>query len=130
MFPIPFQVGAVNDKLALANAIARGYHIALAEDGCAEITSPEGNIYFVHNFECDCPNKLLRGGIHQGQCKHEIWVTQMTPCVFCEHIMYLGEFHSTFGEILHRFECRTCGYTCSAETILYTRASQSVTQVA
>lgn len=122
--PITYTIGAVNDKLALIHAIAQGYQIALAEDGCAQITSPEGNTYFIYNFECDCPDSMLRGGIHQGHCKHEIWIAQMAPCPVCDQVMYLGEFHSTFGEILRRFECRTCGYTCAEETILCTRLPQ------
>ena len=112
-----YTIGAVDDKLALAQAIARGYHLTLAEDGCAEITSPEGQIYFVYDFECDCPDKLYRSGVHEGQCKHEVWVSQMTPCSVCEHIMYLGEFHSSFGEVYRRFECRTCGHIRDFETV-------------
>ncbi len=126
-----YTIGAVHDKLALIHAIAQGYQIALAEDGCAEVTSPEGNIYFIYNFECDCPDKQLRGGLHQGRCKHEVWVSQITPCLVCDTLMYLGEFHSTFGEILHRFECRTCGHTCDANTIHLTRKSKQInTQIA
>jgi hypothetical protein len=77
---ITYTIGAVHDKLALLRAIAQGYQITLAEDGCAQVTSPEGNVYFIYNFECDCPDKRLRGGLHQGRCKHEIWISQMTPC--------------------------------------------------
>lgn len=128
---IPYTIGAVHDKLALIYAIAQGYQVTLAEDGCAEITSPEGNTYFIYHFECDCPDKMLRGGLHQGHCKHEIWIAQMTPCSLCDQVMYLGEFHSSFGEILHRFECRTCGHTQDAETILFARdAKQTRSQMA
>lgn len=128
---ITYKIGAVHDKLALVRAIAQGYHITLAEDGCAEVTSPEGNVYFIYNFECDCPDKLLRGGLHEGRCKHEIWISQMAPCPLCDNVMYIGEFHSSFGEVLQRFECRTCGHTLAAETMLHTRKiKQDMTQVA
>lgn len=125
--PITFQVGAVNDKLALARAIAQGYQIALAEDGCAKVTSPEDNVYFIYNFECDCPDKLLRGGLHEGQCKHEIWISQMTPCPICDAVMYLGECHASFGEIIQRFECRTCGHMRDFDTMSHQRHTHNVT---
>lgn len=114
---ITYTIGAVDDKLALAQDIARGYQITLAEDGCAEVTSPEGLVYFIYDFECDCPDKLYRSGVYEGQCKHEVWVSQMTPCDVCEHIMYVGAFHSSFGEVHRRFECRTCGHMCDFETV-------------
>ena len=73
------------------------------------VTNPAGVTYYVYNVECDCPDKLARGGSYQGRCKHELWIGQLRPCEICCGTMALGEFKTCFGEVLKRFECPDCG---------------------
>ncbi len=107
--PVMFAVGDTEDKLSVAYAMKQGYRIMLDGDGEGEITNPAGKTYHIHRFECDCPDKLARGGSHGSHCKHEWWLAQMRPCGMCGAIMYCGEFHTAFGETLRRFECPACG---------------------
>ena len=104
-----FVVGDEETKLSIAHAMAKGYRITLDGDGNAEIVNPDGRSYYVQNFECDCPDKRIRGGSYHGRCKHEGWIGQMRPCEMCGAVMYLGEFKTAFGECLMRFECPACG---------------------
>ena len=104
-----FVVGDKEAKLSIAHAMAQGYRMTLDGDGNAEIVNPDGKSYYVQNFECDCPDKRIRGGSYHGRCKHEGWIGQMRPCEMCGAIMYLGEFKTAFGECLLRFECSACG---------------------
>ena len=104
-----FVVGDKEAKLSIAHAMAKGYRITLDGDGNAEVVNPDSRAYYVQNFECDCPDKRMRGGSHHGRCKHEGWVGQMRPCEMCGAVMYLGEFKTAFGECLMRFECPACG---------------------
>ena len=102
-------VGDKEAKLSIAHAMAQGYRLTLDGDGNAEIVNPDGKSYYVQNFECDCPDKRIRGGSYHGRCKHEGWIGQMRPCEMCGAIMYLGEFKTAFGECQMRFECSACG---------------------
>ena len=104
-----FVVGDKEAKLSIAHAMAMGYRITLDGDGNAEIVNPDSRAYYVQNFECDCPDKRMRGGSYHGRCKHEGWIGQMRPCEMCGAVMYLGEFKTAFGECLMRFECPACG---------------------
>ena len=107
--PHCFVVGDKEAKLSIAHAMAKGYCITLDGDGNAEIVNPDSRAYYVQNFECDCPDKRIRGGSYHGRCKHEGWIGQMRPCEMCGAVMYLGEFKTAFGECLMRFECPACG---------------------
>ena len=104
-----FVVGDEEAKLSIAHAMAMGYRITLDGDGNAEVVNPDSRAYYVQNFECDCPDKRIRGGSYHGRCKHEGWIGQMRPCEMCGAVMYLGEFKTAFGECLMRFECPACG---------------------
>ena len=104
-----FVVGDKEAKLSIAHAMAKGYRITLDGDGNAEIINPDDRSYYVQNFECDCPDKRIRGGSYHGRCKHEGWIGQMRPCEMCGAVMYLGEFKTAFGECQLRFECSACG---------------------
>lgn len=105
---IAIPIGDVNEKLSIAHAMDQGYRILLDGDGEAEIFSPAGEAYHVANFECNCPDKLCRGGSHRSHCKHEVWVSQIRPCEMCGSIMNLVSFRTCFGESGFRFECPTC----------------------
>ncbi len=104
-----FVVGDKEAKLSIAHAMAKGYRITFDGDGNAEVVNPDSRAYYVQNFECDCPDKRIRGGSYHGRCKHEGWIGQMRPCEMCGAVMYLGEFKTAFGECLMRFECPACG---------------------
>ena len=64
----------------MAYAIAQGYRITLDSDGEAVVVNLDGQAYYILNFECDCPDKRVRGGSYQGHCKHEEWIAQIRPC--------------------------------------------------
>ena len=102
-------IGDVNEKLSIAFALEHGYKVVLDGDGEAMVTSPKGEIYYISNFECGCPDKLCRGGSHSGHCKHEVWISQLRPCESCGSIMNLTAFCTCFGQTGKRFECTTCG---------------------
>lgn len=102
-------IGDVNEKLSIAHAMHNGYQILLDGDGEAEVLSPAQETYYISNFDCNCPDKLCRGGSHKNYCKHEIWLSQLRPCELCGSIMALTAFHTCFGETGERFECQTCG---------------------
>ncbi|PIR83890.1 hypothetical protein COU18_01905 [Candidatus Kaiserbacteria bacterium CG10_big_fil_rev_8_21_14_0_10_51_14] len=102
-------IGDVNEKLSIAHAMEQGYRILVDGDGEAEIATPAGETYYIAGFECNCPDKLIRGGSHRGHCKHEIWLSQLRPCEMCGSIMRLTAFRTCFGETGERFECQTCG---------------------
>jgi len=106
---IATPIGNVNEKLSIAHAMQQGYRILLDGDGEAEITSPAGETYYIANFDCNCPDKLCRGGSYKGRCKHELWLSQLRPCEMCGSIMVLTAFRTCFGEEGRRFECPTCG---------------------
>ena len=108
MSNIAIPIGDVNEKLSIAYAMEQGYRIILDSDGQAQVVSPAGEVYRIHNFECECPDKQRRGGSHQGHCKHEIWLSQLRPCEICGSIMKLVGFRTCFGETGQRFECPTC----------------------
>ena len=108
---IDTPVGDVNEKLSIAYAMEQGYRIVLDGDGHAQIINSEGEVYHIHNFECECPDKQCRGGSHGGHCKHEIWLSQLRPCDMCGSIMELVGFRTCFGETGQRFECPTCSCT-------------------
>lgn len=106
---VPFTVGDVNDKRTLAHAMAQGYHVRLDADGCAEVVSPAGSTYHVHDNRCTCPDHLARnGGSHGGFCKHTWWTSQLFPCDHCSGTMQLGAYTTAFGEVLHTFTCPRC----------------------
>ena len=107
--PLVFRIGDPEDRLSVAHALTQGYKITLDADGSAEVTNPAGVTYHMHDFECDCPDKLGRGGSYQGHCKHELWIGQIRPCEICGGTMVLGEFRTCLGEVLRRFECPDCG---------------------
>ena len=112
---VNLPIGNPDDKLSLAYAMAQGYKVTLTqEDGEAEIVSPEGNVYHVHNFICSCPDSIGRnGGSYQGPggrrfCKHAAWTAQMRPCEYCGGVMYLTEHKTCFGSRVELFECEMC----------------------
>jgi hypothetical protein len=118
---IAIPVGDVNEKLSIAFAMQAGYKVLLDGDGEAEITAPTGEAYYIANFECNCPDKLCRGGSHKGHCKHEIWLSQLRPCELCGATMSLTAFRTCFGETGERFECPVC---CNAWDIGIVRAER------
>ena len=70
--------GIVGDEItdrpqSLANALIEGYIVNMYDNGCASFQSPQGKMYFIDNFHCDCPDKIYNGGSYQGKCKHELW---------------------------------------------------------
>ena len=121
MFNLNFNVGDVNDKLSLAYAVARGYRFRLEDDGSVEIQNPQGIFYYLHNWTCSCPDKLLRGGSYKGHCKHAIYTAQMLPCSRCQGVMLLGEYKPWFGKAIRRFECPTCGRIQDQNTVYASR---------
>jgi hypothetical protein len=118
---IATPIGDVNEKLSIAFAMETGYKILLDGDGEAEITTPTGETYYIAQFECNCPDKLCRGGSHRNHCKHECWISQLRPCEMCGSIMSLTAFRTCFGEEGQRFECPTC---CCAWDIGVVRAER------
>ncbi len=108
---VTFRIGDASDRLSFAHAANRGYRFRLEDDGSCCVIKPIGSAYYIHGFECDCPDKMCRGGSYSGHCKHEIWVSQLSPCKTCGGVMALGAFQTCFGKILKRFECPTCGNT-------------------
>lgn len=121
MANLSLPIGEVNHKLSFAHAISRGYRFRLDSDGNCCVLHPLGGAYHIHNFECDCPDKLCRGGSYSGHCKHEVWLAQLRPCDACSAVMALGEFKTCFGEILRRFECPSCGNARDFDLVLYER---------
>lgn len=109
MSKITVSLGDVNDRLSVAYAQAHGYQFRLIGDGDAEITDSGGTVYRVQNFACDCLDKFVNGGSHNGRCAHEIWLAQLYPCSNCGGMMGLGVFHTCFGGRAERFECPECG---------------------
>ena len=45
-----------SQKLSIAYSMAQAYKITLDGDGSAEVINGNGNVYHIHNFECDCPD--------------------------------------------------------------------------
>jgi len=121
MFALKFKLGDIQNILSLAHAVSRGYRIRLGEDGCAEIRNPHGILYHIHNWACDCPDKLLRGGNYSGLCKHEIYLTQIHPCNWCRGVMLLSENTSCLGRKRKQFECPDCGNIRPFEKVLKDR---------
>lgn len=114
-------LGSQDNKLSVANAIALGYRFVLGQDGEAQIHSPDGEVYYITGFCCECPDKIYREGSYDGNCKHEVWVYQVMPCPMCGQTMALGCFTTCFGEQIHRFECARCGHARDAKVVFQDR---------
>lgn len=129
--PATFYLGDPEDKLSLAYAMKEGYTITLSDvDGEAEIVSPSGNVYHVHNFECDCPDAQGRkGGSYakvngERACKHVAWLSQMKPCDFCGSTMFLTEYRTAFGSRMRVFECEMCGDATAEDVVKQDRQAE------
>jgi len=120
------EVGSKENKLAIAHAIAKGYRFILGQDGEGQIFSPDGSVYFISQFICDCPDKVYREGSYEGACKHELWIFQLLPCPMCHKTMALGTFTTCFGEKIQRFECSKCGHARNASLVFQDRRRKRV----
>lgn len=73
-------------KTSIAYAFAKGYSITPDGDGYAQVLTPKGEAYHIHNWQCDCPDSLGRDGgnyeLPDGRkvCKHVLWLSQLYPC--------------------------------------------------
>ena len=97
------------EKTSISHAFDRGYTLTPDGDGNAEVLTPEGNVYHIHDWQCDCSDALGRDGgsydLSDGRkvCKHVLWLYQLYPCD-CGGSMVLSTESSWKA-----FVCTTCG---------------------
>ena len=90
-------------EASLSTALRKGYHISPAGDGEATFHNPNnGNTYTISNFQCDCPASTYG----KGNCKHEVWLSQMRPCPHCDRYQLLSKVMvAGSDEPLFEFRC-------------------------
>lgn len=86
-------------------AYEQGYCFLLKNDGVAEVIAPDGIVFNVSNFYCECGDH-----IYQSYCLHALWVRQLRPCDQCGSIMQFTEVSTCFGQVMHFFQCPSCAY--------------------
>jgi hypothetical protein len=100
---------STREKTSISHAFERGYTITPDGDGNAEVLTPKGDAYLIHNWQCDCLDALGRNGgsydLPDGRkvCKHVLWLSQLHPCA-CGSSMVLNTDSSWKA-----FVCIVCG---------------------
>ena len=93
-------------RYSLGAFLRNGYQIDLRDDGNATVTKPDGTVYTINNFVCDCPNKQARGGgSYFGRCKHELALAQIYPCQICDTWAILVKVTMPTGEEIREYRC-------------------------
>ena len=98
-----WEIGKIADKNSLAHCLNAGYWIEWFADGYADVHRPDGQIYQVRRWECDCI-----AGQHQKTCKHLWWVSQLLGCLKCAEIAKYAELTIYTGAMVPVFACK-CG---------------------
>ena len=99
-----WKTGCINDKNALAAALGRGYWLEWFADGYADVHKPDGHIYQVRRWKCDC----IAAG-YDKTCKHVLWVGQLLGCCKCAEVSKYGELTTYTGAVVAVFACK-CGF--------------------
>ena len=114
---VPWEVGKIGSINSLASALNGGYYIEWFADGYADVHKPDGDIYQVRRWSCDCP-----AGEHDKTCKHVLWVSQLLGCGRCSEIARYGELTIYSGAVVPVFACR-CGQCRPFKSVVKNRKS-------